>query len=231
MSGQAPGHGEEARKFKAGGLASSKEAEYLGRFLDHDVWHVLGGPEDGNLYAAYGDEDHEYVSGLTNLLRLLRSDPTGSTQELFATGGVCRGVYATVLAVLVSPWIACRLIMKGTRLGARFFTSMGRGRDAEEAARRAIEDALCDHGRAGYTGTIAEKVGCRLQQFPLPEDVAPDSDGRFDRDELREAASLHMDDPAIDDKWRGAIGYFALGQSPEAMDGVQDFFFFGLASS
>lgn len=54
-------------------------------------------------------------------------------------------------------------------MGASPFTDMAYGKDAHEAFHSAVQQALYDHGHAGYTGTIGEKPGFVL--IPRPPRV------------------------------------------------------------
>jgi hypothetical protein len=42
-------------------------------------------------------------------------------------------------------------------MGAQWFETAATGDTLDEAFEAAREQALCEHGRAGYTGTVAEK--------------------------------------------------------------------------
>ena len=58
-------------------------------------------------------------------------------------------------------------------MGADQFSSVGYGKDANEAFRSAVESAQWEHGHGGYTGTIAEKGSYRVVH--LPEGVTADA--------------------------------------------------------
>ena len=81
--------------------------------------------------------------------------------------------------------------------GASFFTKSF-GSDADEAFANAVEDAEWRHGKAGYTGTIAEKHG--FTEIPEEE--------HRNRDKEKYASQLMRDrDSQVDAKWgpAGAI--------------------------
>jgi hypothetical protein len=96
-------------------------------------------------------------------------------------------------------------------MGAQPFITEAHGTDARKAFEQAVEDALYDHGHAGYTGTIAEKD--RFTLIPLPEGAKPYQEARRMIDE---------DDERISDKW-GPAGGFELRPG--------SYLFFGWASS
>lgn len=50
-------------------------------------------------------------------------------------------------------------------MGAEYFEVRARGKNADEAFRKAVADARYEYGNGGYTGTIAEKNDFRV--FPL----------------------------------------------------------------
>ncbi|EMA43576.1 hypothetical protein [Halococcus saccharolyticus] len=80
-------------------------------------------------------------------------------------------------------------------MGAASFFTKAFGSDADEAFRRAVEEAEYRHGKAGYTGTIAEKPGYT---------VIPNSEHK-NRDKEKYANSLMAEqDDRIDDKWGNA---------------------------
>ena len=58
-------------------------------------------------------------------------------------------------------------------MGADQFSSVGIGATAKEAFISAVNDARCEHGHGGYTGTIAEKDSYLI--VVVPEGVAPDT--------------------------------------------------------
>jgi len=120
-------------------------------------------------------------------------------------------------------------------MGATTFHTTALGKDADEAFRRATDEALYDYGHAGYTGTIAEKDGYHL--FELPKGVTAQRvldkiddahwamiveqnptvySGRHDRPNARQRAALaylrkHFGSDAArimdtyDDKWGPAL--------------------------
>jgi len=96
-------------------------------------------------------------------------------------------------------------------MGATDFWIENDGKDAEEAFRTAVEQALYDYGHAGYSGTIAEKVAFIMIDVP---------DGM---DPAKYAQKLMQDgDERIDDKW-GPAGCVKLAEN--------SYLFFGWASS
>jgi len=85
-------------------------------------------------------------------------------------------------------------------MGADIFMTAARGSDARDAFNAAVQEAQYDHGHAGYTGTIAEKVGFKI--IPLPygrepyeyaEDLINESDRRID-DKWGPAGCLKLED-------------------------------------
>jgi len=89
--------------------------------------------------------------------------------------------------------------------GASFFTKAF-GSDADEAFARAVEEAEWRHGKAGYTGTIAEKPGYTV----IPEEE------HKNRDKEKYAGQLMADcDPRVDDKW-GSAGAINLSGTQAA---------------
>lgn len=96
-------------------------------------------------------------------------------------------------------------------MGAEEFDATAKGRTAEAAFKRAVEDAQYEHGHGGYSGTVAEK-----RSFVVI-DVPEGQDPRAFADEL-----LRKDDPRIQDKW-GPAGCVKLGKD--------EWLFFGWASS
>jgi hypothetical protein len=96
-------------------------------------------------------------------------------------------------------------------MGAQEFMDVGRGKTAAAAFKQARDQALYDHGHAGYSGTLAEK-------HDFTEIEVPDG-----HDPARYATELmEQDDSRIADKW-GAAGCVKL------RDG--EWLFFGWASS
>lgn len=96
-------------------------------------------------------------------------------------------------------------------MGAQTFTHTAKGTSAEEAFHRAVEEARCENGHGGYTGTIAEKDS--FVTIPLPE-------GRKPKEYAREL--IDEDDERIDDKW-GPAGCIKVADD--------EYLFFGWASS
>jgi hypothetical protein len=86
------------------------------------------------------------------------------------------------------------------------------GKTAREAFNSAINEAQCERGHGGYTGTIAEKTSYVMIKLPAEYEKRP-----------REYASKLFDnaDSRIDNKW-GPAGCFDLGNG--------DYMFFGWAS-
>ena len=96
-------------------------------------------------------------------------------------------------------------------MGAVDFYTEARGKTAQEAFNKAIDQARYDHGHAGYTGSIAEKHAFVIIQVPAGSDPHHYA-GRL----------IDQADPRIRDKW-GPAGCISLG------DGR--WLFFGWASS
>ena len=89
--------------------------------------------------------------------------------------------------------------------GASFFTKAF-GSDADEAFAKAVEEAEWRHGKAGYTGTIAEKNG--FTEIPEEE--------HKNRDKEKYAGEFMADrDPRVDDKW-GPAGVINLSGTQAA---------------
>ncbi len=98
-------------------------------------------------------------------------------------------------------------------MGAQEFIIKATGRTADEAFRKAIDEARYMSGHGGYSGTIGEK-----SDFTMIEVEA-----RTDRKKIAFAQKLLEDqDPRIDDKW-GPAGCIKLK--------AKDYLFFGWASS
>jgi hypothetical protein len=96
-------------------------------------------------------------------------------------------------------------------MGASPFTTTAHGPTAQQAFNEAVDEACCECGNGGYSGTIAEKTD--FVQIPLPKGAEP----------FKEANRLiHEDDERISDKW-GPAGVFELGKGR--------YLFFGWASS
>jgi hypothetical protein len=69
-------------------------------------------------------------------------------------------------------------------MGASIFMVTASGNTAEEAFKSAVEDARCECGYGGYTGTIAEKRSFVLVERPRgvnPTDYAEELVGEFDK--------------------------------------------------
>lgn len=100
-------------------------------------------------------------------------------------------------------------------MGACSFFAEGRGKNAKEAFRAAVEEAEYDYGHAGYTGTIAEKDSYVMIDLPAgiePEDYA---------DML-----IQKQDARIDSKW-GPAGCLLVKEGERE----NTYLFFGWASS
>lgn len=95
-------------------------------------------------------------------------------------------------------------------MGAAYFEEVGEGITAEKAFRELVMQAQWDYGRAGYTGTIAEKSSFKM--------AAADRMGINDASKVAEMLS----NGAFSDKW-GPAGCIGLD------DGR--WLFFGWASS
>ncbi len=96
-------------------------------------------------------------------------------------------------------------------MGASVFFEQARGKTADEAFARAVEQACYDHGHSGYSGTIAEKQNFTMIPVPKGEDPVAFANRLIDEADSR-----------VNDKW-GPAGCLDLG------DG--EFLFFGWASS
>lgn len=96
-------------------------------------------------------------------------------------------------------------------MGACDFTHKAKGKTAKEAFLTAREEALWDHGHAGYTGTIAEKHGFKMVKVP---------DGKT-ADEFM-VDCMNDESHFCQDKW-GDAACIDLGNG--------EFMFFGWASS
>lgn len=96
-------------------------------------------------------------------------------------------------------------------MGAETFATRGKGKTARAAFDAARDQALYDHGHAGYSGTLAEKHSFVV--IPVPEGADP----------VLFAQQLIDDgDERINNKW-GPAGCVALGND--------EYLFFGWASS
>lgn len=96
-------------------------------------------------------------------------------------------------------------------MGAESFTNRAKGTSAAKAFDAVVQQALYDHGHAGYSGSIAEKS--EFVMILLPE-------GRKAQEYAEEL--INKGDERVDDKW-GPAGCIDLG------DG--SYLFFGWASS
>lgn len=94
-------------------------------------------------------------------------------------------------------------------MGADWFETEAYGADAKAAFKTAREEAQCDRGHGGYTGTIAEKHTFKL--------VTPGGN-----ETLRDFLDRMADDPKFDDKW-GPAGAVRVEEGK--------YIFFGWASS
>ena len=77
-------------------------------------------------------------------------------------------------------------------MGAVGFATRERGKDAQEAFRRAHDEAAWEHGHGGYTGTIAEKWGFVMARGFAGSGLTPDQYAAL-------IASAHPDDYGEDD--------------------------------
>lgn len=96
-------------------------------------------------------------------------------------------------------------------MGATTFRTKSSGRTAEEAFRRAVDEACWAVGHGGSSGTIAEKENFVVIEVPAcnePEQYA---------EQL-----LEIDDPRVRDKW-GPAGAVQIG--------IDEWLFFGWAIS
>ena len=96
-------------------------------------------------------------------------------------------------------------------MGAESFSHQARGANATEAFNAARAEAAYNHGHAGYTGTVTEKID--FVMIPLPE-------GRTAHEYANEL--INTGDDRIDDKW-GPAGCIQVSEDL--------FLFFGWASS
>ncbi len=88
-------------------------------------------------------------------------------------------------------------------MGAEYFYVRSNGVTAKEAFDAAVEKALCDHGHAGYSGSIAEKTEFIMFEPPDGESAAVYAESLEDPEDI---------DPRIEDKW-GPCGALDLGDS------------------
>lgn len=101
-------------------------------------------------------------------------------------------------------------------MGASEFTARAKGKNAKEAFNAAIEDARYEDGNGGYTGTIAEKSSFKMVTQNPDESISEFID-----------RCIEDDDHWIQDKW-GPAGCVLKGP---AADGMNEYIFFGFASS
>lgn len=102
-------------------------------------------------------------------------------------------------------------------MGAYEFAQRATGTGATDAFDSARRQAEYDHGHSGYTGTIAEKHSfVVIERKPVGE-----AEANAIADKL-----MNDDDDRIADKW-GPAGAVLVSE----VDGVQDWLFFGWASS
>ena len=116
-------------------------------------------------------------------------------------------------------------------MAAQEFEHAAKGKTMAEAFNTAVEEAAYDYGHAGYTGTIAEKMGfVNFGELPptltvselldwIYNDCWTEGDGPIPLD-LRDKAGAIND--TFSDKWGPACGF-------KVKDG--QYFFTGLASS
>lgn len=103
-------------------------------------------------------------------------------------------------------------------MGAVTFERVAGGPNAEEAFRRAVEEAERFNGIGGYTGTIAEKSSYTVIDDEALSGLSREERMQYARDLISEA------DPRVDAKW-GPAGAIKLE------DGGEEWLFFGWASS
>jgi len=117
-------------------------------------------------------------------------------------------------------------------MGADAFTvvKVGRYKSVSEALADAVKEAQYEHGHGGYTGTIAEKSGAKLERVDVPENSNPFEYFRQNEETLIDTS----------DKW-GAVRYIevtdkaelkrlALKHGFKTARNVKAYLFFGLAS-
>jgi hypothetical protein len=122
----------------------------------------------------------------------------------------------TSCASLIKVWYdvntkATTQTNKEANVGADSFIVTAPGKTAGEAFQAAVDEARYLHGRAGYTGTIAEKS--EFVVIPLPKGEGPEEFANRLLDE---------DDRRIADKW-GPAGCVKVKPG--------EYLFFGYASS
>jgi hypothetical protein len=107
-------------------------------------------------------------------------------------------------------------------MGGEWFTVVGDGATPEEAFERLKEQALWDHGHAGYTGTIAEKSEFLLVPYLHPNCPAIPTErvAMFYTEEVAAAQSSPWTK-----KW-GPAGCIEI----EPITDERRFLFFGVAS-
>lgn len=96
-------------------------------------------------------------------------------------------------------------------MGAQTFMQYGHGKTAAIAFKTAVAQAQYDHGRAGYSGSLAEKHLFVEIALPVGRDANEFANSLID-----------AGDPRIDDKW-GPAG--CIKTAPDT------YMFFGWASS
>lgn len=118
-------------------------------------------------------------------------------------------------------------------MGADAFSvlKVGRYKSVSDALAEAVKEAQHEHGHGGYTGTIAEKCGSKLERVDVPPNSNPLEYFEANEGELIDAC----------DKW-GAVRYIEV-TNPEELKrlaathgfktarNVKAYLFFGLASS
>lgn len=97
-------------------------------------------------------------------------------------------------------------------MGAEFFETKSNGKSVEEAFKKAVDQALYDHGHSGYTGTIAEKD--EFQTIP----------GYYSEEVSEEELEALLEDRNLGDKW-GPCAAIKIHGVPDT------WLFFGWASS
>jgi len=103
-------------------------------------------------------------------------------------------------------------------MGAEQFVTTARGKNAQDAFNRAVEQAKYDHGHSGYTGSIAEKDS--FVKIDLV--VESEADARKIAWDL-----LDKNDKRVGSKWGPAVCIYA----GRGLDGTKTYVFFGWASS
>jgi len=94
-------------------------------------------------------------------------------------------------------------------MGAETFYNKIRGVNANELFNHERQEALCEEGRGGYTGTIAEKDGFTMSDKPkeIDADLWVDMVQEFDSDDKTQKhyKELKRDFEVYDDKWGDAL--------------------------